>query len=137
MIDLSQGLTPYSPDFYSPVGGGDVAPISETVLSFPQCDASLGCGDGVVTQDGTTGDTSDPSSLWSNIFGAAGSFLRGFTGGSALHLAGGSNPAVQTKLCSNGQRVPVGQNCPGQLSSTAWIFIGLAGLVILVLALRR
>jgi hypothetical protein len=122
-VDAST-LAIYSPNYFTPVPGGDISPQGESVLSFPQCDTALSCGDGTATQDGTTGDTHDTSGLWTTLAGIGGSFLRGFTGGTGTIKVGtGTAP-----------KPPVAASAD---NSMLWFFVAAAAVLIVILAVRR
>lgn len=111
LIDLNAGETVYSPDYFPPVGGGDIFPVAEQPLSFPQVDPGLNdalpcipsgsygppaVNQSYCPQDGTTGDSTDTSGLWSTIGGVAGTFLRSFTGGQGVTIGANMGSSVPT-----------------------------------------
>ena len=79
-------------------------------------------------QDGSTGDSTDTSSLWSSIGGIAGTFLRAFTGGQGVTVGG-----------QVGAPKPVAQPvATSAVSSEVLLMVGaLVVVLILFVALRK
>ena len=138
-IDLSGGLAVYSPDYFPPVEGGDISPTGEGILTFPEIDASyVPIGPYGQGPDGSTGDSSDTSHLWSTLGGVAGSFLRAFSGGTGNI---GINATGTLRTCPDGTRVDATKACPATpgVSSQGMMYLlaGLAALIVVILIVRK